>query len=100
MKGATEGRYYLYFQWRGENPNAETFFRMFGIDFRKVVKEDMKASPKLREAVDAFLEIGNMRNTLVHEQLLATGLDRNADDYYELHKKALIFIDYLRTKLV
>jgi hypothetical protein len=36
---------------------------------------------------------------LVHKQLLGIQLTKTADEFYELHGKALVFVEYVRTQL-
>jgi hypothetical protein len=97
LQKSMERRYHEYFDWHLDNANR--FFSLFGEDFKKKSLEEVKAQPKLMEGMKAFMEIGRTRNDLVHKQLLGIQLLKTADEFYELHKKALVFVDYVRTSL-
>ena len=48
----------------------------------------------------AFLEIGNLRNQLAHQNLLCFNLEKTFDELIDLNKKALAFLEYLRSKFI
>lgn len=98
LQSSMERKYHEYFDWKAQNANK--FFAMFGDDFRRQAIEDVRNGRELEEGVQAFMEIGRMRNVLAHEQLLGVPLPKTADEYYTLHQKALVFIQYLRESLV
>jgi hypothetical protein len=92
-------QYHTYFEWEGRNGN--TFFSLFGDDFKKRAMEEVKSTPALDEGIKAFLEIGKTRNRLIHESLYAVDIgNKTAKEFFELFNKSLIFISYLRTKFV
>lgn len=106
-KKAIGMQYHTFFKW-GEkgNPdkpgkNANVFFSLFGEDFKKEVETEIKNNPQLETSVKAFLEIGHLRNILVHSNFAAYNLDnKTTDDIFELYKSGLLFVDYIRNKLV
>jgi RiboL-PSP-HEPN len=98
LESSMERRYHEFFDWKAQNANK--FFAMFGDAFRRQAMEDVRNTRELEEGVRAFMEIGQMRNVLAHEQLLGVLLPKTADEYYALHQKALVFIQYLRERLV
>src|SRR6185503_18801389 len=89
-------QYHTYFDW--ENRSANKFFSLFGIAFKKEVLDDIKRDARLEEGISAFLEIGDTRNKLVHEGIVGLALNPSHDDFYSLYKRALYFLDYLKTK--
>lgn len=97
LKKSMERRYHEYFDWDVDNANR--FYSMFGEDFKKQSVEEVRADRTLAEGVKAFMEIGRTRNDLVHKQLLGIPLEKTADEFYELHKKARVFVEYLRKRL-
>lgn len=97
LEKSMERRYHEYFAW--EKDNANKFFSMFGEEFKKLRIEEVGAEPKLADGIRAFMEIGRTRNDLVHKELLGIPLNKTADEFYDLYKKALVFIDYLKSKL-
>jgi hypothetical protein len=105
-KKAISMQYHTYFSWGEKNnpdkpgTNANSFFALFGDEFKKSVDAEIKADPILAETVKAFLEIGHIRNILVHSNFAAYNLDnKTADEIFKLYKKGLPFIEYLKNKL-
>lgn len=105
-KKAIGMQYHTYFTWgEKDNPdkpgkNANTFFSLFGDDFKKNVESEIKADPNLETAVKAFLEIGHLRNILVHSNFAAYDLNnKTADEIFNLYKAGLPFIEYIKNKL-
>lgn len=99
-------QYHTYFTWgEKDNPdkagkNANTFFSLFGDDFKKSVEAEIKANPSLEAAIKAFLEMGHIRNILVHSNFAAYNLDnKTVDEIFELYKNAAPFIEYIKSKL-
>lgn len=106
-KKAIGVQYHTYFTWGEKNTpdkpgkNANTFFSMFGDDFKNECEKEIKANNELDKNVKAFLEIGHLRNILVHSNFASINFDtKTTDDIYNLYLSAKIFIDYIRTKLI
>ena len=105
-KKAISMQYHTYFSWgekdKPDRPgkSANTFFAMFGDDFKKSVDTEIKSNPILEETVKAFLEVGHLRNILVHSNFAAYNLEnKTPKEVYELYQKGLPFIDYIKRKL-
>ncbi len=96
-KQAISGKYHQLFEWgKQDKPeefgkNANKFFSYFGLDFRKQLETELK--PKQNETVEekasreqivssieAFLEIGHLRNILVHSNFAAYNYDQKTTD--------------------
>lgn len=93
-KKAITMQYHTYFEWGTKDEpdkpgkSANKFFSMFGDDFKKSVEKEIRSNPILREAdttlgkpkitleeaVKAFLEVGHLRNILVHSNFAAYNL--------------------------
>lgn len=97
LQKSMERQYHTYFEWEGKNANR--FFSMFGDNFKRAAVQDVAADPDLNEAIGAFLELGQTRNELIHKRINAISLIKTTDEYFELHKKALIFVNYVKRKL-
>jgi len=95
-KKAIDRQYHTYFDWK--NKNANPFFALFGDDFKKTIEIDMKENSTLKKSVKDFLEIGSIRNQLVHENFANYSLDKTAKEIYDLYGSAIIFVDYLIKK--
>jgi len=105
-KKAIGMQYHTYFTWgEKDNPdkpgkNANTFFSLFGDDFKKEVEAEIKASEDLENAMKAFLEIGHLRNILVHSNFAAYDIEnKTTDEIYQLYERSLPFISYIDKKL-
>jgi len=94
---AVERQYHTYFEWR--TGNANRFFSLFGVEFKNGAKEDVKDNSELEESIRAFLEIGNLRNELVHGNFAVFPIEKTVEEIYELYRSAHQFIDYLSSKL-
>lgn len=105
-KKAVGMQYHTYFTWgvkdRPDKPgkNANTFFALFGDDFKRQVETEIKGSTDLEGAVKAFLEIGHLRNILVHSNFAAYDIEnKTANEIFSLYKRGLPFIEYMQNKL-
>ncbi len=87
---AVKRQYHTWFQW--ERQNANSFFGLFGSDFRDFMGQKVK-DEKLEDAVRAFLELARERNRLVHENYGAFPLEKTAREIHELYCRARIFIE-------
>ena len=90
-------QYHTYFDWEGKNANA--FFALFGSTFSDQAKKDVQSDANLEEAILAFLDIGKVRNALVHLNFASYFVEKTTDEIYELYKKSRRFIEYLERKL-
>jgi hypothetical protein len=94
---AMERQYHTFFSWDGNNANS--FFGLFGAEFKKFMQTEVKNNKELDEAVRAFLKLGSMRNQLVHQNFAIFPLESTADEIFALCQKALLFIDSFPQKL-
>lgn len=86
-------QYHTWFKW--DEGNANQFFGLFGSSFKQMMIERIKASDDLRTSIRAFLEVGNERNKLVHQDFASFSLEKTMDEIYGLYKQALLFVDEL-----
>ena len=94
---AVERQYHKYFDWRARNANR--FFSLFGEEFKDHAEGDVKGNPELEKSIRDFLEIGNLRNELVHGNFAVFPIEKTVEEIYELYRSAHQFIDYLSSKL-
>lgn len=90
---AVERRYHSWFSW--DAANANRFFSLFGPDFKAFCTEQAKASPTLESDIAAFMELGRLRNTMVHENFAAFGLSKSLAEVRDLFDSALRFVQSL-----
>jgi hypothetical protein len=94
---AVSRQYHTWFDWDGKNANQ--FFGMFGEAFKAHMKALVKASPDLERCVRAFLEVGQQRNRLAHQNFASFALEKTADEIFALYKEALPFVARVGTEL-
>jgi len=106
-KKAIGMQYHTYFSWGEKNDpdkpgkNANSFFALFGDDFKKQVEERLRQSPDLTIAMKAFLEVGHLRNILVHSNFAAYDFDnKTTDDVVGLYKSGLPFVTFVEELLL
>jgi len=104
-KKAISLQYHTYFGWGEKDQidkpgkNANAFFSMFGESFKALIESDIRKDAELDNAIKAFLEIGHIRNILVHSNFAAFSFDgKNTTELIDIFVKASTFIDYLRKK--
>jgi hypothetical protein len=90
-------QYHTWFQWDGNNANQ--FFGLFGSDFKSVMGDRIKQAEEMQSSVRAFLEIGNERNRLVHQDYATFQMEKTLDEIYALYQSASKFVEALPTAL-
>ena len=55
----------------------------------------VRARPELQSAIEAFLELGNERNSLVHQNYATFPMEKTLEEIYLLYQRALIFVSTL-----
>ena len=89
----TKRGYHTLFAWDAQNANQ--FWGSFGESFASAMKERVRHEPALGEGVRAFIELGRVRNLLVHEDFGAYSLDKTSPEIYESYRMALGFVESL-----
>ena len=89
-KTASRG-YSSWFAW--DRPNANKFFSAFGPRFRAFMDDSIKQDPSLAASIRAFMELGSLRNELVHQNFAQYPLDKTVDEVFELYETAANFVD-------
>jgi hypothetical protein len=90
-------QYHSWFEWEGKNANK--FFALFGPDFRALMSKRINESESLKSSVAAFLEVGNERNKLVHQDYATFAFEKTLDEVYRLYKEALPFVELVPAAL-
>jgi hypothetical protein len=106
-KKAISMQYHTYFSWgEKDNPdrpgkNANSFFSLFGQDFKNNAVERIKQNQELEESMKAFIEIGHLRNILVHSNFAAYNLDnKTTEEIVSLYKKSIPFLAFIQEILM
>jgi HEPN superfamily RiboL-PSP-like protein len=93
---AIKRQYFTYFDW--ENRKAGSFFSLLGETIGDKLKGACKAEP-LKSALDAFLEIGSLRNSLVHQNFAGYAFEKTNDEVYTLYLRASVFVNQVLEEL-
>jgi hypothetical protein len=90
-------QYHTWFTWDAKNANG--FFSMFGDGFKTHMTALVKTTPDLDKAIRAFLELGEGRNMLAHQNFAAFAMQKTSDEIFKLYQDAMPFIEIVRTEL-
>ena len=90
-------QYHTLFAWDASNANR--FFSLFGDHFKKYAEVTVKNDPQLDDAIRAFLELGEQRNRLVHQDFGNFSLEKTADEIFLRFIAAEVFINRLAALL-
>jgi len=83
-------QYHTLFDWEGKNANK--FFSLFGQQFKLYMENIVKNDKDLDFSIKAFLELGNERNRLVHQNFAQFSIEKTLDEIYKLYQDSLIFV--------
>jgi hypothetical protein len=86
-------QYHRLFDW--ESKHAGPLWGAFGEDFKRHMKARLKEDDNLKANLDAFLEIGRLRNELVHQDYANYVLLKTSAEIFRLYESATKFIDAL-----
>lgn len=92
-----ERQYHTYFDWKKRK--AGPFFALFGGDFKAFIDATIRTDDRLQKSIDAFLELGDLRNMLAHQDYAVFTMEKTVEDIYELYKNALYFTELMPQKL-
>lgn len=87
---AIERQYHTYFDWNSKNANK--FFSLFGSSFKQFMNKEINSNDQLASSINSFIELGLIRNQLVHENFAIFPLDKTVDEIFQLYRSALIFV--------
>ena len=83
-------QYFTYFQW--DEGKAGPFFSLLGEEIGENLRAEAKVDP-LKSSVEAFLELGSLRNRLVHENFAGYVFEKTNDEVYALYQQASAFVE-------
>ena len=64
------------------------------------MKNDVSSTNDLEQGIKAFLEIGDLRNTMVHEDFVSFYFNKTAEEVFQLYLNSQSFVKYLSEKLI
>jgi hypothetical protein len=88
-----ERTYYRLFTWSDTTGNS--FFVLFGTEFRDFMMAEVSKDANLNEGIAAFTKLGKERNDMVHNDFCTYQLQKTEDEIYKLYEKSNYFIDNL-----
>jgi hypothetical protein len=88
---ALNRQYHTLFDWDNTSSGANKFFSLFGEDFSKKMKTEIKSDSILKDGISSFLELGQIRNRLVHQNFSSFTLEKTTEEIYDLYVKARFF---------
>lgn len=94
---AVSRQYHTWFDW--EKKNANSFFGLFGVNFKEFMKQCVSDDAELKASIEAFLEIGRERNRLVHQDFGSFSLEKTSDEIYTLYSTAMKFVEWFPTAI-
>lgn len=92
---ALKRQFHSLFEWERRDAGVNRFFSLFGADFKDFMKEKVKQDDLLKQSMGDFIELGDQRNKLVHENYASFRLNLTTEEIYRKFKNAHIFIDKL-----
>jgi hypothetical protein len=93
---AVKRQFHTFFDWDKKKPGP--FFTLLGDELGGALKANCANSPT-KEQVEAFLEVGHLRNCLVHQNYAAFQLDKSADEIRQLCENADLFVAQVESVL-
>ena len=98
MRQVVSRKYHTYFDWDRLKPGP--FWALLGDEFKAKANEDLKSNENFSIGVQAFLELGQMRNNLVHQNYVQFVVDKTPEELIAQFRTALLFPAYLREALL
>ncbi|MFF2398146.1 HEPN domain-containing protein [Streptomyces goshikiensis] len=90
---AIRRQYHTLFDW--DTRNAGKFWALFGPAFKAGMKKYCADDPKLSGNISAFMEIGSLRNHMVHNNYASFALEKTLDEVYDLYQQGDMFVNQL-----
>ncbi|HYF36772.1 MAG TPA: HEPN domain-containing protein [Prosthecobacter sp.] len=93
---AIKRQYHTYFDW--ENGKAGPFYALLGEVLGAQLKTECAKEPG-KGRISAFLELGQLRNCLVHQNFAQYVIEKSSDEICALCEKADAFVDMVEDLL-
>lgn len=90
-------QYHTLFDWNAKNTNS--FWMLFGEETKKEVRQKINGDEKLKTAERCFIELGQQRNLLVHENFAEFDVNTTVEEIYNKYRQACDFISLIETVL-
>ncbi|MFR9676957.1 HEPN domain-containing protein [Streptomyces sp. TR02-1] len=90
---AIRRQYHTLFDW--DTRNAGKFWSLFGQEFKSGMKRHCAQDANLTAHISAFMEIGSLRNQMVHNNYASFVLEKTLAEVYELYQLGNKFVNQL-----
>jgi hypothetical protein len=90
---ALSRQYHTFFDW--DKTNVNKFLGVFGEGYKQDVVENLNINESLMQGMRDFLQIGALRNRLVHGNLVEASPDLTVLEIKEKFYSAWVFLEYL-----
>jgi hypothetical protein len=90
QKKVIEREYHKLFDWNANNANM--FFGLWGEEFREKMKKHPMMDQGLNEGIRAFIDLGRLRNQLVHGNFAVFEIEKTPSEIYDAYRKAMTFL--------
>lgn len=87
---AVTRQYHSWFDWNSKNANS--FFALFGEDFKAYAINSIKNNLELEQSIKDFLNLGADRNRLVHQDYANFPLEKTSEEIYRSYQSACYFV--------
>lgn len=88
---AINRQYHTWFSW--DSKNANSFFSLFGNDFKIWMENKVKNDINLDNNIKAFIQLGSDRNRLVHQDFATFVLESDIHEISNRYEKARQFVE-------
>jgi hypothetical protein len=95
---AINRQYHTLFDW--DKSNVNKFLSHFGDEFKAEASREIGGDAELTKAAQAFIEIGNIRNRIVHQNYAAFVGDKSSEEVFGLFQSAERFVAFIESKLL
>ncbi|MFD7473475.1 HEPN domain-containing protein [Streptomyces sp. NPDC059837] len=89
-QSAIRRKYHTLFDWDANN--AGKFWSLFGSEFKAGMKKYCREDAELTRHISAFMELGSLRNNMVHNNYASFVLEKTLDEVYELYELGDSFV--------
>jgi hypothetical protein len=92
-----ERGFHQMFSWKDSSPNS--FFAYFGDPLGSSMRKTCSDNPELKLAAKRFLELGELRNSMVHSNFAMFSFENTPEEAFAKYRQAKIFVDYVVCQL-
>ena len=90
-------QYHTLFDWNSNN--AGDFFACFGKEFKDSMQQYVKDNEDYGASIREFMEIGRVRNSLVHQNYAQFPLEKTVEEIYASFRAGLLFVNSISSHL-